>query len=113
MKAQSALTLNLNEPQLQETAEWTAKNNKPYELWKVKKAIETYGRIRHVLKLQQQIVDAYRKTWRILKNDDHFTAQEFKYMQRVYSGILKESLNNLDQMQLVVKSFDTQMTDGK
>jgi cobalamin biosynthesis Co2+ chelatase CbiK len=31
----------------------------------------------------------------------------------VYSGILRESVRNLDQILLVVNSFKTQMTDAK
>lgn len=34
-------------------------------------------------------------------------------MQKVYSGILDESIKNLDQILLVVNSFKTQMSDAK
>jgi len=34
-------------------------------------------------------------------------------MYNVYSGILKESAKNLDQILLVVNSYKTQMTDAK
>ena len=116
--AQKVLENKLNELKLKEIADWTDKHKKLYEqyyeeLWKVKKAIETYERIRYIMRRQQQIVEVYKKTWNILKDDDHFTAEEIRYMQKVYSGILKTSLENLEQMLLVVKSFDTQMTDGK
>lgn len=116
--AQKVLENKLNELKLKEIAEWTDKHKKLYEqyyeeLWKVKKAIETYERIRYIMRRQQQIVDVYRKAWSILKDDEHFTAEEIRYLQKVYSGILKTSLQNLEQMLLVVKSFDTQMTDGK
>lgn len=116
--AQKVLENKLNELKLKEIADWTDKHKKLYEqyyeeLWKVKKAIETYERIRYIMRRQQQIVEVYKKTWNILKDDNHFTVDEIRYMQKVYSGILKTSLENLEQMLLVVKSFDTQMTDGK
>lgn len=116
--AQKVLENKLNELKLKEIAEWTDKHKKLYEqyyeeLWKVKKAIETYERVRHILRRQQQIVEVYKKAWNILKDDEHFSDEEIRYMQKVYSGILKTSLENLEQMLLVVKSFDTQMTDGK
>ena len=34
-------------------------------------------------------------------------------MSRVYSGILEESLNNIDQITLIVQSFTTTMSDAK
>jgi hypothetical protein len=116
--AQKVLENKLNELKLKEIADWTDKHKKLYEqyyeeLWKVKKAIETYERIRYIMRRQQQIVEVYKKTWNILKDDDHFTVGEIRLMQKVYSGILKTSVQNLEQMLLVVKSFDTQMTDGK
>jgi hypothetical protein len=116
--AQKVLENKLNELKLKEIAEWTDKHKKLYEqyyeeLWKVKKAIETYELVRKVMSRQVQLVEEYKRTWEILKKDDNFTNDELKYMYRVYSGILQESVKSLDQMLNVVNSFDTQMTDGK
>jgi hypothetical protein len=116
--AQKVLENKLNELKLKEIAEWTDKHKKLYEqyyeeLWKVKKAIETYELVRKVMSRQVQLVEEYKRAWEILKKDDNFTNDELKYMYRVYSGILQESIKSLDQMLNVVNSFDTQMTDGK
>ncbi|PZQ94405.1 MAG: conjugal transfer protein TraI, partial [Flavobacterium psychrophilum] len=46
-------------------------------------------------------------------NDEHFTADERKYMAKVYEGIMDDGIKNLDQILLVVNSFKTQMTDGQ
>ncbi len=34
-------------------------------------------------------------------------------MEKVYSGILDESLKNIDQINLIIKSFTTKMSDAK
>ena len=34
-------------------------------------------------------------------------------MQQVYTGILDESVKNIDQLQLVINAFVTQMSDAK
>jgi hypothetical protein len=34
-------------------------------------------------------------------------------MQKVYSGILEESMKNIDQIFLILNSFTTQMSDAK
>jgi len=35
------------------------------------------------------------------------------YMEEVYQGILNESFKNLEELQLVISSFSTQMSDAK
>jgi hypothetical protein len=116
--AQKVLENKLNELKLTEIAEWTEKHRKLYqdyyeELWKVKNTIATYQRVRQIMDKQVRIVDEYRRCWNIVQSDDHFTKQELEYMFRVYSGIMEESVQNLDQILLVINSFKTQMGDGK
>jgi hypothetical protein len=116
--AQKVLENKLNELKLSEIAEWTEKHRKLYkeyyeELWKVRNAISSYQRIRQTLELQKRLVGEYKRVWVIIKNDDHFTRKELEYMYLVYSGIMKESVRNLDQILAVVNAFKTQMSDGE
>lgn len=116
--AQKVLENKLNELKLTEIAEWTEKHRKLYqdyyeELWKVKNTIAMYQRVRQVMDKQVRIVDEYRRSWNIVQNDDHFTKSELEYMYKVYSGIMEESVKNLDQILIVINSFKTQMSDGK
>jgi hypothetical protein len=116
--AQKVLENKLNELKLTEIAEWTEKHRKLYkdyyeELWKVKNTIAMYQRVRQVMDQQVRIVDEYKRCWNIVQNDEHFTDDEREYMARIYSGIMDESVKNLDQILIVINSFKTQMTDGK
>jgi hypothetical protein len=116
--AQKVLENKLNELKLTEIAEWTEKHRKLYqdyyeELWKVKNTIAMYQRVRQVMDKQVRIVDEYRRCWNIVQNDEHFTKDELDYMAKVYSGIMDESVKNLDQIIVVINSFKTQMSDGK
>ncbi len=116
--AQKVLENKLNELKLDEIAEWTEKHRQLYqdyyeELWKVKNTIAMYKRVRQVMDKQVRIVDEYKRCWNIVQNDEHFTEDELEYMYRVYSGIMEESVKNLDQILLVINSFKTQMSDGK
>lgn len=49
----------------------------------------------------------------MINQDKHFTKAEIDYMYYVYTGILDESVNNLDQLLLIINSFRTQMSDAK
>jgi len=60
-----------------------------------------------------QLVAEYKRAWALFRQDKHFTADEIKYMGKVYTGILDESVKNIDQIFLVVNSFATQMSDAK
>lgn len=116
--AQKALENKLNELKLKEIAQWTDKHKSLYEqyydeLRNVKQVIETYDGVRQVMNRQLDLVEAYKRAWSTLQTDKNFTPEEIRHMSKVYSGILEESVKNLDQMLLVVKSFYTQMTDGK
>jgi hypothetical protein len=116
--AQKVLENKLSKLKLKEIAEWTDKQRKLYkqyydELWKVRNTIALYERIRQILNRQVQLVDEYKRTWSLLKEDNHFTKSEIEYMYRVYTGILNASLYNLDQLMLITNSFKTQMSDAK
>jgi hypothetical protein len=116
--AQKVLENKLSEFKLSEIAQWTEKQRTLYkeyydELWKVRNTIATYQRIRQIMARQVMIVSEYRRTWELVNQDKHFTPAEIDYMYRIYTGILDESVYNLDQILLVVNSFQTQMTDAK
>lgn len=116
--AQKVLENKLSELKLKEIAEWTEKQRQLYkkyyeELWRVRNTIAMYERIRQILARQVQLVDKYRRTWSVIKEDKHFTKAEIEYMYRVYTGILNSSLYNLDQLMLITNSFKTQMSDAK
>jgi hypothetical protein len=58
-------------------------------------------------------VNEYKGAWALFKQDKNFTADEMDYMQEVYNGIMDESIQNLDQLSLVINAFVTQMSDAK
>jgi len=116
--AQKVLENKLSEFKLSEIAQWTEKQRTLYkeyydELWKVRNTITTYQRIRQIMDRQVMIVGEYKRTWELVNQDKHYTSAEIDYMYRVYTGIMDESLFNLDQILLVVNSFKTQMSDAK
>lgn len=116
--AQKTLENALSKLKLEEISDWTEKQKEQYrkyyeELAQVKAVISYYQRIRDITKKQLQLVNEYNRAWALIRQDSHFTANEILYMEKVYSGILDESVKNIDQISLIIKSFITKMSDAK
>lgn len=116
--AQKTLENTLSKLKLDEIADWSEKQKEQYrkyyeELSRVKSIITYYQRIRDIMDKQIQLVDAYKLAWQKLQGDHHFTAKELDYMASVYSGILEESLKNIEQISMLISSFNTKMSDAK
>lgn len=116
--AQKALENQLSKLKLAEISEQTQKQKDLFdsyykELQTVKSIIAYYGRIKDMTEKQAALVSQYNHAWSLLRTDQHFSAAELEYMQKVYSGILQESVKNLDEILVIINSFKTQMTDAK
>ena len=116
--AQKTLENQMSKLKLKEIGDWANKQKDLYakyfdELSKVKNAIGTYQAVRDIISKQVQIVKEYSTAFNLSRQDNNFTKQEIDYMQQVYSGILDESLKSIEQVQMVITAFATQMTDAK
>lgn len=116
--AQKKIENVLSKLKLDEISDWTKKQKELYkgyyeELAKVKSFITYYQRIKDITKKQTKLVQEYERAWNLFKQDTHFKDNEIQYMERVYSGILEESVKNIDQIFLILDSFTTQMSDLK
>ncbi|TKK64712.1 conjugal transfer protein TraI [Ilyomonas limi] len=114
--AQKQIENVLSQTKLTDISDWTQKQKDLYagyfdELWKVKDAIALYHRIKEITQKQLALTGEYKHALSLFRQDTHFTPNEIEYMSKVYTGILNESLNNLDQLFLVINSFTTQMSD--
>jgi hypothetical protein len=116
--AQKVLENKLSKFKLDEIAQWTEKQRKLYqqyydELWQVKNTLATYHRIALILQRQKQLVQQYKFTWQMVNQDKHFSKSEIDYMYLVYTGIINQSVYNIDELMMVINSYKTQMSDAK
>ena len=116
--AQKEMENTLSKLKLKEIGDWTQKQKDLYqhyydELAQVKSVITYYQRIRDITQKQGRLVSEYQRAWGLLQQDGNFTDRELDYMQKVYQGILAESLENLEQIFTVLESFTTDMTDAE
>ena len=116
--AQKKLENQMANRKLNEITNWTKKQKEQYEryfdeLKKVKSVIRNYQRVKDILQLQWQITNEYGRVWQQIQKDKNFSAKELQYMGQVYSGILKQTLENVKQVRMITTSYSTEMTDAK
>ncbi|MEO8406717.1 MAG: conjugal transfer protein TraI [Chitinophagaceae bacterium] len=116
--AQKTLENTMSKLKLNEISDWVEKQRKLYddyfqELWKVKAALSYYQRVKIIIDRQVDMVNEYRAAWALFRQDGNFTSDELNYMVSTYSGMMEESLKNVDQLFLVVNAFVTHMSDAK
>lgn len=115
---QKEIENTMSKLKLDEISDWVEKQRKLYvdyfdELSKVKEVIATYHRVKDIINKQTTLVKEYKSAWALFKQDENFTVDELNYMSNVYTGMMNESIENLDQVFLVINAFVTQMTDAK
>lgn len=114
--AQKALENTMAKLKLDQIEQWVKKQRELYEdyyqeLKKVKAVVGYYFRVKSITEKQSQIARQYQTAWSLFSNDAHFTRSELAHMQTVYEGILAETARSVELLELVVKSFATQMSD--
>ena len=116
--AQKVLENKMSELKLTEISDWVEKQRAQYanyfdELWRIKAALAYYQKVKDIIEKQLHLVNEYKAAWALFKQDKNFTLDELDYMQEVYTGMMDESIKNLDQLSLVINAFVTQMSDAK
>jgi hypothetical protein len=115
---QATIQNQMSKVKLTEITDWVNKQKELYknyfdELRKVKTAITYYHKVKDLIEDQAAMVKEYRDAWAQFRQDKNFTADELDFMAKTYTGMLNESLKNLDQFYLVINSFAAQMTDAR
>lgn len=116
--AQKAIENTLTKLKLAEISDWVEQQRKQYadyyeELWKVKSAINYYRDVRAIIQKQKDLVEEYKRTSALFRNDKNFSIDELEYMEQVYQGMVKNTLNSVDLLMLVANAFTTQMSDAE
>lgn len=116
--AQKTIENTMSKLKLDEINDWVGRQKELYEdyyqeLRKVKSVISYYHRIRDITQQQAAMLDRYRRAFSLFQSDQHFSEKELAYMGQVYSGMLDQSLKNVDLIATAIASFTTSMTDAK
>lgn len=79
----------------------------------VSPAIRKYKRVAEITNFQILIVKEYKSAFGRFKQDENFSPEEIKYLGRVYSNLIKQSLKNLNALATILKDGDIRMSDDE
>ncbi|MGC3947990.1 MAG: TerB family tellurite resistance protein [Chryseolinea sp.] len=80
-------------------------------LYAVNPAVQNYKRIPDILRYQQYILKEGRRAFDRFSNDANLTAREIQYLDNVYSYLLQQSLQNLDELLTILTASKLRMDD--
>ena len=115
--AQKQLENLMQQTRLGEIADWTQQLKDLYEgyyqeLWEVKQVLQYYSAVREMIDKQARLVKGYQQAYGVLLRDGHFNADELGQIRSVFEGIMRQSVSTVDQLQMLINAFVTQMDDG-
>jgi hypothetical protein len=116
--AEQQLENSLHLSSLNNISGWLGKEKDLYanyyqELNQVRGLIAGYDETKSIISKQKQLVMEYRQASSLFNHDAHFSPNELQYIGNIYNGILQESLQNLDELLMVVGNLGMQMDDAE
>ena len=82
-------------------------------LMQVSPAVRKYKKIREIIIFQTQLVKEYKSAFRKFAASNLFNADEIKYMDNVYTNLFNKSLQNLNELTMVITAGKLRMSDDE
>ncbi len=82
-------------------------------LLEVSPVVKNYKRISDVISMQLTLVSEYKNASRQFKESGKFTVDEIDYIQKVYSNLFSQCVNNLDVLASLVTAGKLRMSDDE
>jgi hypothetical protein len=74
-------------------------------------AVRNYGRVPEIISQQASLISEYKSAYKRFKGSGAFSAGELNYMGNVYSQLISQSLQNLDELTNVLTAGKLRMSD--
>jgi len=80
-------------------------------LWLVSPEVRKYYKITEIIRFQAAIVAEYRSAFKRFNASGSFSVDELDYLSKVYKRLFEESLDNLDNLTMVITANKMRMSD--
>lgn len=82
-------------------------------LLQVSPTVRKYKRVADIISCQSQIVKEYRSAFNRFKSTNLFNSSEITYMEDVYKNLSNKSLQNLDELGMILTAGKLRMSDDE
>lgn len=82
-------------------------------LLQVSPTVKKYKRVADIITCQSQIIKEYKSTFKRFKASNLFNVSETNYMEDVYKNLFNKSLQNLDELTIVITAGKLRMSDDE
>ena len=82
-------------------------------LMEVSPAVRKYKKVADIINDQILIIKEYKNAFSRFKKDNNFNPDEIDYLGKVYTNLFKESLNNLDELTIIITANKLRMSDDE
>jgi hypothetical protein len=82
-------------------------------LFAVNPSVAKYKRIPDIIRYQSMLIREYKRALNKFKNDQNLTVDEIRYLESVYSYLVKQSLRNLEELTMIVTADKLRMSDDE
>jgi DNA repair ATPase RecN len=82
-------------------------------LFAVNPSVAKYQRIPDIIRYQSMLIKEYKRAFNRFKDDSNLTPDEIKYLEQVYSYLVKQSLRNLEELTMIVTANKLRMSDDE
>jgi hypothetical protein len=82
-------------------------------LMQVSPSVRKYRRIGEIISMQSQLVKEYKSAFRRFEASSLFNANEITYIKNVYTNLFNKSLQNLEELAMIVTSGKLRMSDDE
>lgn len=83
------------------------------KLLQVSPSVRNYKRVADIIGYQSQIVKEYKAAFNRFKASNLFNTTEVNYMDGIYTDLFSKSLQNLDEMAMVITAGKLRMSDDE
>ena len=75
--------------------------------------VKKYRRVADIITYQKRILSEYKNAFERFKATNNFNPLEIEYLGRVYKQLFDQSLDNLDQLVMIITSSKLRMSDDE
>lgn len=81
------------------------------QLLQVRPAVKNYHKVAEIIAYQVKLVKDYKRAFTGFKSSGQFTLDEISYLSKVYGNLFEKSLQQLDELTLVLTTGKLRMSD--